>query len=78
MGLNHFERLECNCFYANDRTFCNKPTEENECDNQYISQSSNNFNIKCFYKLPFQNIITQIRNEVHFFYSGQFINKCNM
>lgn len=66
MGNNYFEKIEDNCFYANNKTFCNQPSKSNECDDQYISRSSNIFNKKCFTKLPFQNIVTQIRNDIYF------------
>lgn len=66
IGRNYFTDFEHDCFYANNKTFCKKPTHENDCDNKYISQSSNKFDEKCFNRLPFQNIITQIKNDIYF------------
>lgn len=66
IGLNYFSEFNQNCFYANNKTFCYRPRKENSCDNQYISQSSSNFNEECFRRLPFQNVITQIKSDIYF------------
>lgn len=55
-----------NCFYANNKTFCKKPKIENDCDSEYLMQSSKVFKAKCFTRLPFKNIITQIKNDIYF------------
>lgn len=79
IGLNYFSKFEDNCFYANEKFFCHKLQMENECDNQYITKSSKIFQEKCFTKLPFRNMATQIKNDVYFFTIDPFSIKltCN-
>lgn len=63
---NYFSNLSKHCFFAQNITYCKKPKNQNNCDNQYISQSSNNFNENCFTRLPLRNIITQVKNDIYF------------
>lgn len=65
-GTNYFSNFFQNCFYAKNKTFCNKPMTQNFCDNLYLSQTSNTFYDICFDRRPFQNIITQIKNDIYF------------
>lgn len=65
-GQNYFVDIHKNCFYATNKTFCYKPNYKNDCDDRYISNSSNTFDRKCFIRLPLQNIITQIKNDIYF------------
>lgn len=66
LGLNYFSNFNENCFYANNKTFCKKLQKQNYCDDQYITQLSNIFDIDCFTRLPLKNIITQIKNNIYF------------
>lgn len=66
IGINYISNLNENCFYVNYRVFCRKLKYENDCDKQYVAQSSIQFNSKCFTKLPIRNTITQIKNNLFF------------
>lgn len=66
IGLNFFNNINENCFYANNRTFCKKPKSQNNCDNQYVGKTSTKFNRECFTRLQYKNIITQIQNDLYF------------
>lgn len=65
-GPNYFSDLNQNCFYTNKKLFCKKPTSQNNCDNQYVAQSSKKFDEKCFTRLPLRNTVTQIKNDIYF------------
>lgn len=66
IGQNYFSNWNIHCFMANNRTFCKKQKLRNQCDTQYIAQSSKIFNKNCFSRLQRKNIITQVKNDVYF------------
>lgn len=63
---SYFTDINENCFYAINKTFCKKSKLQNECEKLFIIKSASKFEEKCFLRLPLQNVITQIKNDIYF------------
>lgn len=65
LGQKYFSNFAQSCFYAKNKTFCNKPQYKNDCDDKFIVKSTSKFDEKCFDKRQFRNIITEISNDLY-------------